>query len=146
MSDYDAGLFQNYCNVFYFVARVGRFAVIMLLPVFPLRKLYTEQILVLVRMQLRNHVDTQPVMRFQQFKRSVPGLANPGLSSRMRLCPVLCGPYVRKYRFYSRISRKRLHQLLTLKVGVRLTHCVEACFVACAKHIHTRAHLPGTRV
>jgi len=35
---------------------------------FPLRKFYTEQIFVLVSMQLRNYVDTQLVKRFKQLK------------------------------------------------------------------------------
>ena len=35
---------------------------------FPLRKFYTEQTFVLVRMQLRNHVDTQTVKRFKCYK------------------------------------------------------------------------------
>jgi len=34
-------------------------------PVFPLRKFCTEQMFVLVRMQLRNHADTQLVKRFK---------------------------------------------------------------------------------
>ena len=33
---------------------------------FPLRKFYTEQLFVLVSMQLRNHVDTRPVQRFKR--------------------------------------------------------------------------------
>jgi len=33
---------------------------------FPLRKLYTEQIFVLVRVQLRNHACTQPVKRLKR--------------------------------------------------------------------------------
>ena len=37
----------------------------MLAAVFPLRKFYTKRMFVLVRMQLRNHVDTQPVERFK---------------------------------------------------------------------------------
>jgi len=37
-------------------------------PAFPLRKLCTEQMLVLVRMQLRNYVDTQPMKRFKRYK------------------------------------------------------------------------------
>ena len=36
--------------------------------VFPLRKFYTEQIFVLVSMQLRNHVDAQLVKRFKRWK------------------------------------------------------------------------------
>jgi len=39
--------------------------------VFPLRKLYTEQMFALLRtkrMQLRSHVDTQPVKRSQRWK------------------------------------------------------------------------------
>jgi len=31
-----------------------------------LRKIYTEQMLLLVRMQLRNHVDTQLLKRFKR--------------------------------------------------------------------------------
>jgi len=37
-------------------------------PVFPLRKFDTEQMFVLVRMQLRKHVDAQPVKRFKRYK------------------------------------------------------------------------------
>jgi len=33
--------------------------------VLPLRKFYTEQMFVLVRIQLRIHVDTQPMKRFK---------------------------------------------------------------------------------
>jgi len=33
---------------------------------FPLRKFYTEQMLVLVSMQLRDHVDAQLVKRFKR--------------------------------------------------------------------------------
>ena len=36
--------------------------------VFPLRKFYTEQIFILVSMQLRNHVETQPLKRFKRYK------------------------------------------------------------------------------
>jgi len=39
-------------------------------PVFPLRKFYTEQMFVLVLMQLGNHVDTQPLKRFKRYKGS----------------------------------------------------------------------------
>ena len=34
---------------------------------FPLRKFYTEQIFVLLRMQLRKHSDAQPVKRFKRW-------------------------------------------------------------------------------
>jgi len=36
-------------------------------PVFPLRNLYAEQIFVLVRMQLRKHVDTQTLKCFKRY-------------------------------------------------------------------------------
>ena len=36
--------------------------------VFPLRKFDTEQMFVLASMQLRKHVDTQPVKRFKRYK------------------------------------------------------------------------------
>jgi len=36
--------------------------------VFPLRQFDTEQMFVLVRMQLRKHVDAQPVKRFKRYK------------------------------------------------------------------------------
>jgi len=36
-----------------------------LLAVFPLRKFYTEQMFVLVRIQLRTQVGAQPVKRFK---------------------------------------------------------------------------------
>ena len=35
---------------------------------FPLRKFHIEQIFVLVRMELRNDADTQPVKRFKRYK------------------------------------------------------------------------------
>jgi len=36
-----------------------------ILPVFPVKKFYTEQMFDLVCMPLRNHVDTQPMKRFK---------------------------------------------------------------------------------
>jgi len=47
---------------------------------------------------------------------------------------------VRKYRIYSCISRKIMYQLLTLKVGVRLTHALRGSVLGgLCKHIPTRA-------
>ena len=37
----------------------------------PVRKFYIEQIFVLVRMQFHNHVDTQPVKRFERAMRCI---------------------------------------------------------------------------
>jgi len=37
--------------------------------VFPVRKFYIEQMFVLVRIQFHNHVDTQPVKRFERAMR-----------------------------------------------------------------------------
>jgi len=34
----------------------------------PLRKIYTPQMFILVRMQLRNHVNTWAVKRFKRYK------------------------------------------------------------------------------
>jgi len=39
--------------------------------VFPVRKFYIEQMLVSVRMQFHNHVDTQPVKRFDRAMRQI---------------------------------------------------------------------------
>jgi len=41
-------------------------SVMQLVLSFPLRKFYTEQMLVLVSMQLRDHVDAQLVKRFKR--------------------------------------------------------------------------------
>jgi len=36
--------------------------------VFPARQFYTEQMFVLVRMELNNRVDAQPMKRFKRYK------------------------------------------------------------------------------
>jgi len=56
-------------HLYFWVSVVSRLSVKLLSkPVFPLRKFYTEQMFVLVRMELRKHVNTQLVKRFKQWK------------------------------------------------------------------------------